>query len=114
MLSGTGAGKRAGRRRLPPWPGQLDFSQPSDSVSLSNQAARQADKRGAAPLNYPGPVLAPSLALTTEIGSTYLMPLRIGGSQKAESGLSHLCVPTLQHSLLVTADTTEGWLSVRP
>lgn len=53
MLSGMGAGKRAGRRRLPPRPGQLDFSQPSDSVSLSNQVARQADKRGGCSLELP-------------------------------------------------------------
>ena len=39
-----GAWGRAGRKGLPPRPGQLDFSQPSDSDPLSSQAARQAGK----------------------------------------------------------------------
>lgn len=114
MLTRMGAEKRAGRRGLPPWPGQLDFSQPSDSVSLSSQATRQANKGRVPLLGHPGSVLAPSLALTTEIGSTCLKPLGTGGFQKTESGLSHLCIPALQHSLLVQLTLTEGWLSVRP
>lgn len=44
VLAGVGAGGRTGRRGLPPGPGQLDFSQPSDSVPLSGQVARQASK----------------------------------------------------------------------
>lgn len=101
----VGAGGRTGRRGLPPWPGQLDFSQPSGSLPLSGQAARWASKGGAPLLGCPGPVLEPTLVLTTGPGLIYLMPLGIGGSQRIESCLSHLCVPTSQDSLLVTADT---------
>lgn len=105
VLAGVGAWGRTGRRGLPPQPGQLDFSQPSDSVPLNGQAARRASKGGAPPLGFPKPVLEPSLVPTIGPGLICLMPLRIGGSQRAGSCLSHLCVPTSQHSLLVTADT---------
>lgn len=44
VLTAVGAGGRAGSKGLPPRPGQLGFSQPSDSDPLSSQAARQAGK----------------------------------------------------------------------
>lgn len=59
--TGLGAGG-AGRKRLPPGPGQLDLSQPSDSVPLSSQAARQEGEGVAPPRGCPGPVLESSLA----------------------------------------------------
>lgn len=63
MGVGVGDGRgRAGRKRLSPGPGQLDFSQPSDSVPLSSQVARQEGKGVAPPLGCPGPVLESSLA----------------------------------------------------
>lgn len=52
----------AGRKRLPPGPGQLDFSQPSDSVPLNSQAARQEGEGVDPPRGCPGPVLESSLA----------------------------------------------------
>ena len=94
------AGGRAGRRGLASW----TFHSPV-ALFLSGQAARWASKGGASLLGCPGPVLEPPLVLITGPGLIYLMPLGIGGPQRAESCLSHLCVPTSQESLLVTADT---------
>lgn len=87
----AGAGARTGRRGLPPWLGQLDFSQPSGSLPLSGQAARWVSKGGAILLGCPGPVLEPTLVLTTGPVLIYLMPHRIGASQRTVMSEPPLC-----------------------